>query len=144
MIAGARSALDGGDLGRADSLLQAAGTLGASADLDALNDKLRQKKAAGATKPLVAEQSLTRINKLEINYPYRAMQAGVEGWVELGFTVKADGNVTNVRVVNSAPAATFDQAASKAVSKLRYQPVIQDGKAVAVDTQVRVVFRIPK
>ena len=144
MIASARTALDGADLGRADSLLQAAGTLGASADLDAMNDKLRQKKAAGTAKPLVAEQSLTRINKLEINYPYRAMQAGVEGWVELGFTVKADGNVTNVKIVNSAPAATFDQAASKAVSKLRYQPVIQDGKAVAVDTQVRVVFRIPK
>jgi TonB family protein len=144
MISGARTALDGGDIARADSLLQAAGTLGASADLDALNDKLRQKKTAGAAKPLVAEQSLTRINKLEISYPYRAMQAGVEGWVELGFTVKADGNVTNVRVTNSAPAGTFDQAASKAVSKLRYQPVIQDGKAVAVDTQVRVSFRIPK
>ena len=144
MIAGARTALDGGDFARADSLLQAAGSLGASADLDALNDKLRQKKAAAASKPLVAEQSLTRINKLEINYPYRAMQAGVEGWVELGFTVKADGNVANVKVLNSAPAATFDQAASKAVSKLHYQPVIQDGRAVAVDTQVRVVFRIPK
>jgi TonB family protein len=144
MLSAARAALDGGDSARADSLLQAAGTLGASADLDALNDKLRQKKAVGAAKPLVAEQSLTRINKLEINYPYRAMQAGVEGWVELGFTVKADGNVTNVRVTNSAPAGTFDQAASKAVSKLRYRPVIQDGKAVAVDTQVRVSFRLPK
>jgi TonB family protein len=144
LLAGARTALDGGDLARADSLVQAAGTLGASADLDALNDKLRQKKAAGAGKPLVVEQSLTRINKLEINYPYRAMQAGVEGWVELRFTVKADGNVANVRVTNAAPADTFDQAATKAVSKVRYQPVIQDGKAVAVETQVRVSFRIPK
>jgi TonB family protein len=140
----ARTALDGGDLVRGESLLQAAGTLGASPDLEAMNDKLRQKKAAGAQRPLVPEQSLTRTGKLDIQYPYRAMQSGVEGWVEMGYTVKADGTVANVTVVSSNPVGTFEQAAIKAVSRLRYQPVVQDGKAVAVDTQIRVAFRIPK
>jgi TonB family protein len=140
----ARTALDGGDVARSESLLQAAGTLGPSPDLDAMNDKLRQKKAAGAAKPLVPEQSLTRNGKLEIQYPYRAMQAGVEGWVELGYTVKADGTIANVRVVNSSPVGTFEQAATKALGKLRYQPVVQDGKPIAVDTQIRVAFHIPK
>jgi TonB family protein len=144
IIERARTALDGGDLVKSESLLQAAGSLGASPDLDAMNDKLRQKKAAGGDKPLVPEQSLTRTGKLEIQYPYRAMQSGVEGWVELGYTVKADGTVANINIVSSSPTGTFEQAATKAVSKLRYQPVVQNGKAIAVNTQIRVAFRIPK
>jgi TonB family protein len=140
----ARTALDGGDVAKTESLLQSAATLGASPDLDALNDKVRQKKAAGGDRPQVAEQSLIRVNKLEVSYPYRAMQSGVEGWVEIGYTVKPDGSVSNVHVTNSAPQNTFDQSATKAVSKLRYQPVMQDGRPTSVDTQVRVVFKIPK
>lgn len=140
----ARTTLNSGDLAKTDSLLQTAATLGPSPSLDALNDQLRQKKAAAGERPQVPEQSLTRLNKLEIAYPYRAMQAGTEGWVELGYTVKADGTVANVHTVSASPANTFDQAATKAVGKLKYQPVIQGGRATAVDTQVRVVFRIPK
>jgi TonB family protein len=140
----ARSAFDGGDLTKAESLLQSAATLGSNADIDALNDKIRQKKATAGEKPHLQEQSLTRLNKLEISYPYRAMQAGTEGWVELSYTVKTDGTVSELQVINSNPAGTFDSAALKAVGRLKYQPVVQDGKVTAVSTQVRVVFRIPK
>jgi TonB family protein len=140
----AKAVLDAGDSGKAESLLQAAASLGNSAEIDALNGKLRQAKLASGDIPQVTEQSLTRLNKLEISYPYRAMQAGVEGWVELGYTVKADGTIGNLRVLNSNPSTTFDTAALKAVGKLRYQPVVQDGKVTPVNTQVRVVFRVPK
>ncbi|HEY2684843.1 MAG TPA: TonB family protein [Steroidobacteraceae bacterium] len=140
----ARGTLSSGDLAKTESLLQTAATLGPSSAVDSLSDQLRQKKAAAGERPQVPEQSLTRLNKLEISYPYRAMQAGTEGWVELGYTVKPDGTVTNVQTINSSPPGTFDQAASKAVTKLKYQPVIQGGRPTAVDTQVRVVFRIPK
>ena len=54
------------------------------------------------------------------------------------------GTVGNVKVLDANPPHTFEQAGSKAVSKLRYQPVIQGGKPAAVNTQVRVVFRMPK
>jgi protein TonB len=140
----ARTALDAGDADRADTLLQQAAALGPSAAVDAMNDRLRQKKAAADAVPDVPEQSLTRLNKLEITYPYAALRANVEGWVELGFTVNPDGTVSNVRVLNASPAHTFEQAGIRAVSKLRYQPVMQDGKAIAVNSQFRAVFRMPK
>jgi TonB family protein len=72
------------------------------------------------------------------------LQTSVEGWVEIGYTVKPDGAVTNVKVLNSAPPKVFEASASKAVSRLRYQPVVQGGKAIAVGTQVRIVYRVPK
>ena len=140
----ARASLDAGDMEKTEALAQMAAGLGSSSDLDALNDRIRQKKAAGGDVLQMPEQSLTRLNKLEVQYPARALQTNLEGWVELAYTVGADGGVSNIKILNSTPARTFESSATKAVSHLRYQPVIQGGKAISVATQVRIVFRVPK
>ncbi len=140
----ARGSLDAGDLDRSEGLAQLAANMGASSEVDALVERIRQKKASGSRNLQMPEQSLTRLNKLEVQYPARALQTGVEGWVELGYTVRPDGTVTSVKVLNAAPLRVFETSATKAVSHLRYQPVVQGGKALAVDTQVRIVYRVPK
>jgi protein TonB len=144
IIERARAALDSGDLDRSQSMAQAAAGLGASADIDALNDKIRQRRGVNGELPQFLEQSLTRLNKLEIQYPARALQGGVEGWAEISYTVLADGSVANVKITGSSPPKMFDMAATKAVGHLRYQPVMQNGSPVAVGTMLRVVFRVPK
>ncbi|HMI76187.1 MAG TPA: energy transducer TonB [Steroidobacteraceae bacterium] len=140
----ARVSLDAGDTEKSEALALLAGGLGASSDLDALNDRIRQKKAARSDVLQMPESSLTRLNKLDVQYPVRALQTIVEGWVELGYTVGPDGAVTNVKVLNAVPPRVFEASASRAVSHLRYQPVVQGGKAIAVATQVRIVYRVPK
>ena len=140
----ARASLDAGDIDKSEALAQKAGALGASPDLDALNDKIRQRRAAGGDLLQMPEQALTRLNKLDVQYPARALQTNVEGWVEIAYTVGPDGTVSNVKVMNATPPRTFESSATKAVSRLRYQPVIQGGKAIAVGTQVRIVYRVPK
>jgi TonB family protein len=139
----ARASVDAGDIDKAEALLQKAGTLGASSDLDAMNDRIRQRRAGGDLLQM-PEQSLTRLNKLNVEYPPRALQSNIEGWVEIAYTVAADGSVSNIKILNSTPARTFDSSATRAVSHLRYQPVIQSGKAIPVGTQVRIVYRVPK
>jgi TonB family protein len=139
----ARASLDAGDTDKAEALVQKAGSLGASSDLDAVNDKIRQRRAGGDVLQM-PEQSLTRLNKLDIQYPARALATNIEGWVELSYTVGPDGSVSNIKVLNSTPPRTFESSASKAVSRLRYQPVVQGGKAISVGTQVRIVYRVPK
>jgi TonB family protein len=139
----ARTTLDAGDADKAEALAQSAAGLGGSADLDALNERIRQYKAGGGVRQ-IAEQNLTRLNKLEVQYPQRALQESVEGWVELSFLVGPSGTVGNVQVINASPPRTFEQSAIKAVKALRYQPVLQDGKAVTISTQVRIVYRTPK
>jgi len=140
----ARVALDAGDPEKSQALLQLAAGLGASSDLDALNDRIRQRKAGGGDVLQMPEQSLTRLNKLDVQYPARALQTSVEGWVEIAYTVTPDGSVTNVKVVNATPPKVFEASATRAVSRLRYQPVVQGGKAIPVGTQVRIVYRAPK
>jgi TonB family protein len=139
----ARASLDAGDADKAEALAQKASVLGASSDLDAMNDKIRQKRAGGDVLQM-PEQSLTRLNKLNVDYPARALAANIEGWVELAYTVGPDGSVSNMKVLSATPPRTFESSASKAVGHLRYQPVVQGGKAISVGTQVRIVYRVPK
>ncbi len=139
----ARTALDGGQSAQAGTLLQLAGVLGPSADLDALNERMRMSELFAASGPKeVAEASLTRTRKLEIDYPRNALKNRIEGAVELGYTVTAKGTVADVKVLDSNPPGVFEKAASTAVGRLRYKPVLEDGKAVAVATKMLVKFRV--
>jgi TonB family protein len=140
----ARAALDANQPAKAETLLQAAGTLGASPDLSALSDRLAKMKLANAGPPLVPEASLTRTKQLELDYPDSALRRGIEGWVELSFVVTTDGKVTDVKVTDSNPPGVFDAAASKALSHVRYKPATQAGKPMAVTTKMRIAFRLNK
>jgi TonB family protein len=140
----ARVSLDIGDTEKSEALAQMAASLGGSSELDALNDRIRQKKSAGSDALQMPEQSLTRLSKLDVQYPARALQTNIEGWVEISYTVAPNGSVTNIKVLNATPPKVFEASATKAVSHLRYQPVMQAGKAIAVGTMVRIVYRVPK
>jgi TonB family protein len=140
----ARAALDAAQPAKAEALLQLAGGLGASADLNALNDRLQNAKLAAAGPAEVAEATLTRVRGMEIDYPPEAVRMNIEGWVELSYTVTAQGTIANINVVNSNPVRVFDNAAIKALSHMRYKPMMQGGKPVAISTKVRVAFHLEK
>jgi TonB family protein len=140
----ARAALDANQPDKANTLLQAAGGLGASADLSALNDRLAKMKQASAGPPAVVEASLTRNRPLEPEYPDAALRKNIEGWVELSFVITADGKVTNINVLDATPAGVFEAAATKALSRMRYKPTIQAGKPIAVSSKLRIAFRMVK
>ena len=140
----ARAALDANQPDKAGALLTAAGGLGASADLSALNDRLAKIKQASAGPPEVVEASLTRSRQLEPEYPDGALRKNIEGWVELSYVVTTDGKVTNINVLDSNPTGVFEAAASKALSRMRYKPAMQAGKPIAVGTKLRIAFRMNK
>ena len=63
-------------------------------------------------------------------YPERAMQRGIEGRVLVEFTISKSGAVKNPKVIAYEPSKIFNKAALKAVSQWKYNPKIEDGKAV--------------
>jgi protein TonB len=65
------------------------------------------------------------------DYPERARQQGVTGWVDVEFTITPVGTVTDARVINSKPPSIFDRAALQAVQRWKYNPMIRDGVAVS-------------
>ncbi|HEY9133931.1 MAG TPA: energy transducer TonB [Dyella sp.] len=75
-------------------------------------------------------------------YPTAAMRSAQEGWVEVSFTISAEGNVGNVKVVDSQPRHVFDRAAMDAVTRWKYEPATQGGTPVATERQQRIEFKL--
>src|SRR5262249_14426039 len=83
----------------------------------------------GAEAPAGASEAvpLVRVSPL---YPPRAQSRGVEGWVQLQFTITPQGTTKDIEVVDANPKGYFERAAKDAVKKYKYKPRIVDGVAV--------------
>jgi len=137
-----RGALARGDFAAADTWLNEARIIGFSGEelktAEASLAAARQKAAARAA--VVGEKSLQRIEYVAPKFPAATRNRGASGWVEMEFTVLADGSTGNIVVTNSNPRKTFDVSAVTAVSQWRYKPVIRDGKIVEQRVAVRIRF----
>jgi len=92
-----------------------------------------------------ADSGITPLVRIEPEYPPRAKQQGIEGWVELEFTISPVGTVEDAVVTRAKPPFVFDQAALRAVRKWRYSPKTENGVAVARSgVQVRLRFEMPR
>ncbi|RFP62024.1 energy transducer TonB [Luteimonas weifangensis] len=69
-----------------------------------------------------ASADLKPIKRVEPKYPVDAIRSGTQGFVELEFTVDADGKVISVSVVNARPSRTFEKAAVAAVKQWQFGP----------------------
>ncbi len=63
------------------------------------------------------------------DYPMRAEQRNLEGWVTVEFTISVTGAVKDPRVIDSTN-SVFHRAALRAIRKWKYNPRVVDGKAV--------------
>jgi protein TonB len=75
------------------------------------------------------------------DYPPDAVRKRTEGWVEVEFTVTADGSVSNPTVVNANPARVFNAAALSAVGRWTFKPRLENGKAVEEKMRRRIEFK---
>jgi protein TonB len=78
-----------------------------------------------------SDRDVVPLVQVEPQYPPRARQRGIEGWVELRFTITAAGTVKDPVVTNSHPGTIFNQAALQAIQKWKFTPKIENGVAVA-------------
>ncbi len=87
---------------------------------------------------LNADSDVLPIARATPLYPTRAIQAGLEGWVLVEFTVTRGGTTREVIVIDSSN-RLFESAAIDAAYRFRYRPRMIDGEAVEV-SGVRNLF----
>ncbi len=105
--------------------------------VDARSAMSRMTLSAGSDRDVIP---LVRINP---DYPPRALSRGLEGWVEVQFTITATGTVKDAIVVNSDPKNIFDDAALKAIARWRYNPKVEGGVAIErVGMRTRITFQL--
>jgi TonB family protein len=87
------------------------------------------------------EGSVQSLNRVQPEYPEAARQQGIQGLVVLEATVDKDGEVQQVVVISGNP--MLATAASAAVLKWRFKPLVQDGRVVPFTTRITVDFVLP-
>jgi protein TonB len=78
--------------------------------------------------------------RVQPDYPARALRSGIEGWVQVQFSITTTGAVKDPIVVGADPENMFETAALNAIARWRYQPKVEDGVAVervGVQTVIR-------
>ena len=88
-----------------------------------------------------SDSDVVPIVRVNPQYPLRASERGIEGWVEVEFTISKLGTVKDPFVLNSHPSSIFDRSALKAIRKWKYNPKIEDGEPMErPGVQVRLKF----
>ena len=77
-----------------------------------------------------ADSDVVPIVRVNPQYPLRASERGIEGWVAVEFTISKLGTVKDPHVIGSHPSSIFDRSALKAIRKWKYNPKIEDGEPV--------------
>jgi protein TonB len=101
--------------------------------------------AASQAPPVEAplpDRDLEAVSMPEPLYPPGAFRAGVEGWVEVDFTVTAEGTTRDVEVAAAHPGEVFDDAAVAAVANWTFRPRVVNGRPVPQRSSVTLRFSV--
>jgi protein TonB len=82
------------------------------------------------------------ISTIRPRYPTAALRNNQEGWVDVQYTVNADGSVVDIKVVGAEPRHVFDSAAIDALRHAKFSPALRDGTAAASQQQKRIEFKL--
>lgn len=117
----------------------------------ALQAQLRQsaqQTAAGTDNTSVVKKDLPSSEYVQIvgvpaKYPANLARRGIEGFVEVRFTITKTGDVADIQVVESQPEGLFDRTVFNAVSRYKYQPRIVKGEPVdAPGVVAKLTFKL--
>jgi protein TonB len=88
----------------------------------------------------VAAVILHRVYSVDPDFPDAAREHDLSGYVDLEFTVQADGKVTDVTVLKAQPVGVFERSAIAAVKQWRYLPISRNGAPTTERARLRLNF----
>jgi TonB family protein len=100
------------------------------------------KTVEASSKPSSVTKEPELVKRVAPDYPDDAARKGIEGAVDLAFTVSPEGDVSDVTVVHCEPSGIFNRAAVAAVRRWKYQPRTVNGVAVEAQVQLRMTFKL--
>lgn len=129
-------------LGDAERHLDAATLFSAAETIEAFQQQLDARYIDIKSTTLAPTTQLTRINATPPRYPNRAASRGVEGWVDVYFTVTTTGETADIEIIASEPSNIFDDAAIEAVSAWTFEPVEYRGQIINQRSGTKLVFAL--
>lgn len=85
----------------------------------------------------------TVVREVKPQYTQEAIDAHIEGFVQLAIVIEADGSVSDVRVIESLdPTFGLDDQAVKAAWQWSFKPATKDGQPVAIGVDLQLRFML--
>jgi TonB family protein len=78
----------------------------------------------------------------EIKYPKKARKNNIQGLEEIAFTVKKDGSISNIRIVQSVDPELAHEAIKMIKGMPRWKPGMRDGETTNFDYVLPVRFKL--
>lgn len=96
-------------------------------------------RSAQAVAPVISQnsqvsQTPTPISRGYPEYPRRALDMRIEGYVIVNYDIDSDGRVENIRIVDAKPNNIFNRSVMHAMRQWRYQPI------EAKNMTIKIVF----
>jgi len=82
--------------------------------------------------PDISIEGFLPIEMVTPEYPAAALQKGIEGWVQVEFTIDANGTIIQPTIIGHSPSRIFDRSVLTALKKSRYRPQSLNGEPVVV------------
>jgi protein TonB len=83
------------------------------------------------------------LSPIRPKYPEISQEAGIEGTVVVQVFVNEKGRVTETAILRGIPDSGLDEAAIKAIEKVKFRPARKGNKKVGVWMSIPVNFRLP-
>jgi protein TonB len=96
----------------------------------------------GTAAPPPNTQEARLVQHIAAEYPRDAARKGIEGSVDVSFTVTSQGKVTDVLVLDAEPSEIFNRSAVAAVRRWKYDPKTINGVPVESHQQLRLQFKL--
>ena len=86
--------------------------------------------ACAKVAPPIPPSPITSHSPSVNDYPPLAVQAHQQGTARVRYVVYEDGNVGNIQIVNSSGSKELDDASVAVITRWRFKPATQSGKAI--------------
>lgn len=77
-----------------------------------------------------------------MEYPFSAMEQGIQGTVYVGFTVEVDGSIANIKILKGLDGG-FNEEVLRLIKLMpKWKPATRDGKPIKVMYNMPMVFKL--
>lgn len=92
--------------------------------------------------PPAFDEALYPVQTSKPVYPSRAKRAGIEGWVNVAFTITTEGTVRDIEILAAQPQGVFENTTLNTIKHWRYKPQLLSGKPTARRVMQTIKFEL--
>ncbi len=138
-----RDRIDAGELDAAEELLlELEGVEDAAAATATLQEEVDRAFIRRESARVVPGSEMMATDITPPVYPRVAIRRGQEGWVDVEFTVLADGSTADAEVTAASPERVFERASLRAVEQWRFRPRVYRGRPIDQRVSTRINFEL--